>query len=568
MNIFILACLFVPSLIANYLNPGNEKYFNNLVNLVSIIYLALIFITNIFIDCKKENSLNRYLEFFDRFRKSYYYALLFLFTIISQNLYLNFETITWDVPSYLVATLPIDEGYLPYEIQWETKGPLLIYIYYFLTVLSQNSYILFKILNDIVLFLISIVLFKTTILYKERNSYALISSLLFLLLFSDPIYTAEYSELYSLLFVSISFYLYVKNNIKKQLKNYEFVVGTLISIASLVNQVSAVFFLPFLVDMKFKNKFSKTILTKYFIGLLLPQLLFQLVYFFYDSYSIFLMNYFYLPFGYQNYYQVNILLEFKVWFKDYFYFNNAMYFSLISVFIFEVLNLKKIKSIIFEKSILYLILVTSLSIYFLGNTAYGHHLFYFIYFSTLLISNIKKTHLFIILFSYVTFSGISVFMNSFEISKYNLVHYKELQEEYPLYQLSEEISNFIDEDSKILALDSVLLLYYLDKPNYSYIIHPTNHYFQFITDPLISLNKLQNDEVNILVNLKPDVIVCSSKRIGQRGIIIENKDFNCNYEIFENEYFELDTKTFLGNRNISYYYDPYKDLKVFIKKTS
>ena len=557
----------MPSFVANYLNPDNEKYFNKLVYLVSIIYLVLIFITNKLIDFKEENSLNRYLEFFDKFRRSYYYALLFLFTIISQNLYLNFETITWDVPSYLVATLPIDEGYLPYEIQWETKGPLLIYIYYFLNLLSQNSYVLFKILNDIVLFLISIVLFKTTILYKERKSYALISALLFLLLFSDPVYTAEYSELYSLLFISISFYIYVKNDNKKQLNNYEFAVGALISIASLVNQVSAIFFLPFLVDMKLKNKLSKTILKKFFIGLLIPQIIFQLLYFFNDSYYIFLMNYFYLPFGYQNYYQVNILLELKVWFKEYFYFNKAMYFSLITVFIFEVLNLKKIKPIVVEKSILYLTLLTSLTIYFIGNTGYGHHLFYFIYFSTLLISNIKKTHLFIILFSFVTFSAISVFINSFEISKYNLFNYKELQDEYPLYQLSKEISNFIDEDSKILALDSVLLLYYLDKPNYSYIIHPTNHYFQFITEPLISLKKIQNDEVNFLVNLKPDVIICSSMRVGQGGSPIQNNDFNCNYDLFSIEYFELDTKAFLENRNIAYYYDPYHDLKVFIKKT-
>ena len=59
--------------------------------------------------------------------------------IITQNLYLNYETITWDTASYLVASLPLQDGYLPYETQWESKGPLLTYIYYFLILLSNKS---------------------------------------------------------------------------------------------------------------------------------------------------------------------------------------------------------------------------------------------------------------------------------------------------------------------------------------------------------------------------------------------------------------------------------------------
>ena len=53
------------------------------------------------------------------------YLGLFIFTFITQNVYLDFETISWDVSSYLVASLPIGDGYLPYEKQWESKGPCL-----------------------------------------------------------------------------------------------------------------------------------------------------------------------------------------------------------------------------------------------------------------------------------------------------------------------------------------------------------------------------------------------------------------------------------------------------------
>ena len=53
-----------------------------------------------------------------------YSFLFFLFVIITQNRFLNIETITWDISSYLVASNEIDKGFLPLETQWESKGPL------------------------------------------------------------------------------------------------------------------------------------------------------------------------------------------------------------------------------------------------------------------------------------------------------------------------------------------------------------------------------------------------------------------------------------------------------------
>ena len=39
------------------------------------------------------------------------------------NITLNFEVISWDIPSYLVASQEINMGYLPLETQWESKVP-------------------------------------------------------------------------------------------------------------------------------------------------------------------------------------------------------------------------------------------------------------------------------------------------------------------------------------------------------------------------------------------------------------------------------------------------------------
>ena len=72
--------------------------------------------------------------------------MLFILIVLTQNVYLNFETIDWDINSYLVSSLDIGRGNLPYEGQWEDKQPLLYYIYYSLIVLSGKNLVIFKIL--------------------------------------------------------------------------------------------------------------------------------------------------------------------------------------------------------------------------------------------------------------------------------------------------------------------------------------------------------------------------------------------------------------------------------------
>ena len=69
---------------------------------------------------------------FSRFPTFILLIILFIVLIIGQNRYLDYEIITWDVASYLVASSEIYSGNIPLETQWESKGPLLMYIYFFL----------------------------------------------------------------------------------------------------------------------------------------------------------------------------------------------------------------------------------------------------------------------------------------------------------------------------------------------------------------------------------------------------------------------------------------------------
>ena len=208
--ILFFITLFLPFAVGSYLNPENIKYFNNLVYIVSIIHLIFLFTLFKFANETKLKYFENLLNFLDAIDVKLY-LFFFLYTLITQSYYfLQFETITWDVPTYLVASQALSDGNLPYVSQWETKGPLLMYIYYFVSYLSNDSYIIFKILNDLVLYFISLILFKTVLLLQEKNSYAFITSLLFLTLFSDPEYTAEFSGIIYFFYLLLHFIFYIK----------------------------------------------------------------------------------------------------------------------------------------------------------------------------------------------------------------------------------------------------------------------------------------------------------------------------------------------------------------------
>ena len=116
---------------------------------------------------------------------------VFIYLFVSQNYYLQFETITWDVSSYLVASQSIDLSNLPFEKQWESKGPILIYIYKACSFIFSN-YVVFKLLNDFVLFLVLIILFFIVNRISNKNRVISVSScFLFISIFSVQWYVSN-----------------------------------------------------------------------------------------------------------------------------------------------------------------------------------------------------------------------------------------------------------------------------------------------------------------------------------------------------------------------------------------
>jgi len=111
------------------------------------------------------------------------------------------------------------------------------------------------------------------------------------------------------------------------------------------------------------------------------------------------------------------------------------------------------------------------------------------------------------------------------------------------------------------------VLFYLEKYNYSYIVHPTNHFEEYITNSLITLGRLQEDNVNELLISQPDIILCNSVRI-HAGVPTNNENFDCNFDSYKESYFKLETEVYKNDKTIEFFYDPYKPMNVFIKKNN
>ena len=155
-------------------------------------------------------------------------------------------------------------------------------------------------------------------------------------------------------------------------------------------------------------------------------------------------------------------------------------------------------------------------------------------------------------------------MNSSYIQSFNnLKNIDQVYENYPIRQLSAEIDSYFEEDYTVLALNYVLVLHYLDKPNYSYIVHPSNHFEEFIIDVLIDLERINSNHISSMLNSEPDVIICNNKMI-IRGEPTKIDTYNCAVDDYNGNYSKLETSEYEMNPNLLYYKDPYRQISVFI----
>ena len=172
-----------------------------------------------------------------------------------------------------------------------------------------------------------------------------------------------------------------------------------------------------------------------------------------------------------------------------------------------------------------------------------------------LLHNLKKLNISIL--NFLSNPSLLASVSSISENKLELLIVDTLQETYPIYNLQLELNNIIQDDYSVLALDYHLINYYLKKDNFSYVVHPTNLEEEFITDKLIKLDKIYEQEIrDLILYNSPEVIICSEDML----------DFNCEVSDYDKRYVKLDYEKISSMDNIDYYKDPYKTIRVFVRK--
>jgi len=546
-------------LILNYLNISKKA---TIASIVLIIFVLILEYLNINSNKNNDEFSNSRLESLLE-RKYLVFLIFFIGILITQNVYLNYEVITWDVPSYLVASQEINAGYLPLETQWESKGPLFLYLYNIISNLVGNSYVHFRLANDLILLAITFVLFN--IVYKKTNNQLVstFAGLFFISITSKVWYISEYSELYSLFFISLAHLIHLKIGGKY---SYLF-VGFFLGLSTLVNQGTVLFLFPFVISYLFKKtNFIKSV-SLLISGFSLPHIIFLLLYFQRGILDIYISNYIQLPLAYTKS-SLSSIYELKVWIRGFYDFNSFLYAGLaliIVFFVIESLNAKSFRIKISNPEVMGFLF--SIILYFIAGHNYYHHLFYFLFFSSLLITQIfESSHIkTILILIFISFS--TIFFQSTTPAFNNLRNLNDTQANYPLYQLAIEIDKTIsnDIDKEILALDYVLLLYYLEKPNYSYVVHPSNHFDPIVIETLENLNKINENHISSMIEEEPKVIVCNPRQI-INGNPQRVDTYNCAIADYKFNYMKLDTLKYQNNENLEFYKNPYQTLDVYIRK--
>lgn len=487
------------------------------------------------------------------FRNSYVLLYLTSITLLTQNYLLNYEIIDWDIPSYLVASNSVISGSLPYELQWESKGPLLFYIYGIIVKLVSGNYIFFKLFNDLVLVAISYFLYLS-VKSNTKNTLSIISSTFFILLFSQPWALSAYSELYCLLFISIAYYSDLKINTRKHL-----LIGFCFAFSTLINQGSIIFIIPFVFKYLKEKKILNVVQLSF--GFLLPYLIVISLFANQNLLDIFIATYITIPLEYTSANYSN-LYELKVFLRKFFEYNSYLYFALFVVLISITFSIKKIlssKIISFDLSLI----IMSLAFYFIGSHNYYHHLLFLLYFISIFLKNITNLGIIFFATTFIILSLITLLNTIGYQSVDNLTNLNSIYEEYPLKELASDIDYYFNDDYDVLALEYNLVLHYLNKNNFSYIVHPTNFLEPYIMKTLEETNYIESNYIEKLLANQPEVVICTEWMI-VRGSPIKNPIVNCSRDIFNESYIKMDTNKYF-KENLNYYSDPYKKIIVYLK---
>ena len=472
----------------------------------AVIALSLTFI---FILIFNDKFLNKFDSRISSF-KSNHANIILLLIVISFGYQLHAlwkEVLFWDINSYLIVAQDILRGNIPYEFQWENKGPLLFYIFSIPLLIDEANFLLAKLFSDIIFSLVVINLYFLTYKFSKNKIYSFLASLFFILLTSvSALFHPGWSELYVLFFLStaINIYLQVSETNKN---NLYLTIGFLLSCCLFVS-MSSFLLIAFLISyIIFDEKFNKKVVLNLFFGGVIPVTIFFIIYAHRGMLYELIQAMIIIPFDYTKYnpgFHINFFELQSILFS---YFQNDRLWPIFFVIIFSILNffnLKYLKSRHTKFNFIFCLIIVSIII-FLSGTGYFHHAFYILYFvsaSFIFLNNklVKNISSILILSTFLI-----TFPHLFKSSINNIGNINNL--EYPVYKEFVEIKNTYNFDS-VLALQDFIFLFYANLPNSSYFAHPGIYTFDSFTKELSKNVSISQISIEEIILEQPDIIIC------------------------------------------------------------
>tara|TARA_Y100000591_G_scaffold308030_1_gene307989 strand:- start:599 stop:1990 length:1392 start_codon:yes stop_codon:yes gene_type:complete len=458
-----------------------------------------------------------------KYKKIISLSTILVFHIIFQSIYLNDEIINWDMSTFLIAGQEVTRGNIPYVNQFEVKGPILFYLYGLIILIVGKNLILVKLVNDLIIYCIVLLLYLTVEKKSNNLRLSFFSGILFVSLMSSRgLGQSGYSEIYALFFIALSIYLYLATQIKLKLQ----LSGFFLSISSLISLGSVIFALPFLVITYLNEGIKKCWLIIF--GYSIPHLFFLFLYLFLGKFKFYKFALFDLPTKYlsDSFIQHDII-HYVYQVSEEIEFFNLLMFLFLFIFLF----------IVIKDYFLLFLNICSIFIFFVSTFGAVHYLIFFAYTFCLSFYLIKNKFLINSLLTSLIFvvalGSSKLVINSLN----NISNVSNIQENYAVYQFSQELNkDNLNQDFSVLALDYHLVLFYLDKPNASYFIHPTLIFNEQINSHLKYYLKLDSSFETVLTS-RPNYIICNDILFKCALDGYQNKTYEANNRIFE--YLEL-----------------------------
>ena len=442
-----------------------------------------------------------------------FYLFAFFQIIIIRFSTHHIETLDWDINAFLVTSLEFGRGNLPYEFQYENKPPLLFFLFYLFSIITEKNLFFIKIINDFILFLILIIMSN---LYKKNveSAYAKYAPpILFLLFTSNVWFHPNYSEYLVILFLALAQIFINKNDSNIN----TFLTGLSIGVASLINTGSVIFLIAFIfiVNLKRGVNLLRTLILSF--GFLIPHLLMLSIYAYNNLIKEYFMALIEVPLSYQgtSFSFTSALTVFFVALENY---NSYIYVLLlisIAFLIYKTVDKFRNKNYTYNYEFIEIVIlcIASLLFFLVAGKGYYHHLLFFLYFLSFSTKWINKDRNKFIIIFIILISLIGVNRQTSPMTLSNLRNIDSIQKNYPMFQISLDLKKDISKDDNIFSTNNILLLYYLDKPNSSYIVHPALFNYQEITNILIKYEKIKDDELKDNIQKSPKIIELNTDEI-------------------------------------------------------